>query len=101
VQPLPPRILSGLFPFLQSRSCTSCVLDGLLGTCVLDGLLGSGQATPKLSEGEVQLLDALALGGLAAAVVAGGGDDGGVAGELLRGREVHAGVEQVGNEAAP
>jgi len=43
----------------------------------------------------VQLLDALALGGLAAAVVAGGGDDGGVAGELLGGREVHTGVEQV------
>ena len=53
-----------------------------------------------LSEGEVQLLDALALGGLAAAVVAGGGDDGGVAGELLRGREVHAGVEQIRHKRA-
>ncbi len=48
-----------------------------------------------LSKRVVQLLDALTLGGLAAAVVTGGGDDGGVAGELLRGREVHAGVEQI------
>ena len=53
-----------------------------------------------LSEREVQFFDALAFGGLAAAVVARGGNDGGVAGELLRGREIHAGVEQVGDEAA-
>ena len=53
-------------------------------------------ARPWLSEREVELLDALALGGLAAAVVTGGGDDGGVAGELLGRRAIHAGVEQVG-----
>ena len=53
------------------------------------------EGVPRSPKREVKFLDALALGGLAAAVVAGGGDDGGVAGELLGGREVHAGVEQI------
>ena len=47
---------------------------------------------PRLRGREVQRLDGLALGGLATAAVARRGDDGGVAGELLRGGEIHAGV---------
>ncbi len=53
---------------------------------------------PRLRGREVRRFDGLALGGLTSAVVARRRDDGGMAGELLGGGEIHAGVEQVGDD---
>ncbi len=53
---------------------------------------------PRLRGREVQRFDGRARGGLTSAVVARRRDDGGMAGELLGGGEIHAGVEQVGDD---
>ena len=58
-----------------------------------------GGSWSLLGNGKVQRFDGLALRGFTTAVVARRGRHASVAGELLGGGEIHAGVEQVGNEA--
>jgi len=57
---------------------------------------GKGGSSSLLGQGEVQRLDGLPLGGLAAAVIARRGDDGGVTGKLL-----HDGIEEAAEGVQP